>query len=291
MSNTTQQHLFDVFRSYTGEPLELDSVHWTRMLRVSGFYVGHLSIPETDLIFARVKPKLRIRIDFDTFLTALEHLALRLQEPVENLAAKLRPAPIASSRPTSSRGPTRFYYDTSTYTGVHAKGGPVVIDRIYDGEVTGKIDLSQLCDRSVSDVRGRKVGLAPIPGFSTHEDVKRMNSRPASREQDQQKDVSSILNTSSPATGPSRFYYDQSSYTGTHRFIDHKQPNHLRPVEFAVPNATQQNLDARQKELARRQEELRAQQRQLEKEQRELVAMQQQSVQFKSTVKLSPKSN
>ena len=176
----------------------------------------------------------------------------------------------------------------------------MVVDRIYDGEVTGKLDLSRLCDRSACDTRGRKIGLAPIPGFSTHDDRKRMASRPQSREPD--------LNTSTmshgapspsaaqgPAQGPSRFFYDQTSYTGVHRFIDHKQPVSVVPQEFvhkqehlvehkAVPS----DLASRQKELARRQEELIAQQRQLEREQRELVEMQ---VQFKSTVTLQPKTN
>lgn len=46
--------------------------------------------------------------------------------------------------------PNRFFYDKSTYTGVHNNGGPSTLDN------NGISHLSQLCDRSGANVRGVK---------------------------------------------------------------------------------------------------------------------------------------
>uniref|UniRef100_A0A0G4G4Y5 Uncharacterized protein n=1 Tax=Chromera velia CCMP2878 TaxID=1169474 RepID=A0A0G4G4Y5_9ALVE len=51
------------------------------------------------------------------------------------------------------RGPERFFYDRSTYTGSHRRGGPTTRG---NGITDEKISLANLCDRSPYDVRGVK---------------------------------------------------------------------------------------------------------------------------------------
>ncbi len=45
----------------------------------------------------------------------------------------------------------KFHDDKSLYTGVHGQGGPCTVDK------SSISDLSQLCDRSDADVRGKKI--------------------------------------------------------------------------------------------------------------------------------------
>ena len=52
--------------------------------------------------------------------------------------------------------PNRFHDDKSTYTGVYAKGGPTKIDHHND------INLSNMMDRSKTDVRGVKADLERV---------------------------------------------------------------------------------------------------------------------------------
>jgi hypothetical protein len=53
----------------------------------------------------------------------------------------------------------RFHDDLSTYTGVYAAGGP-------DTSEKSKLDLSEIMDRSESDVRGRKIDARQPSGRS-----------------------------------------------------------------------------------------------------------------------------
>jgi len=46
----------------------------------------------------------------------------------------------------------KYHDDKNLYTGVYANGGPTNI-----GGTGGISDLSQLCDRSAADVRGKKI--------------------------------------------------------------------------------------------------------------------------------------
>ena len=49
----------------------------------------------------------------------------------------------------------KFHDDKDQYTGVHARGGPSVVD-------TDKIaDIGQILDRTEADVRGRKIEKKP----------------------------------------------------------------------------------------------------------------------------------
>jgi len=67
----------------------------------------------------------------------------------------------------SSKGPilqgtkadaVKFHDDKSLYTGVYAQGGPSTVDA-GNGKIS---DISQLCDRTDADVRGRKVEGAAV---------------------------------------------------------------------------------------------------------------------------------
>lgn len=89
----------------------------------------------------------RRRLIYDDFTAALDALADRAGVPPSSLRARVA----ATGGPRMSGDATspdyvRFFDDKSTYTGVHARGGPTTVD--------GKRDLRELCDRSAADVRG-----------------------------------------------------------------------------------------------------------------------------------------
>uniref|UniRef100_A0A0G4FG65 Uncharacterized protein n=1 Tax=Chromera velia CCMP2878 TaxID=1169474 RepID=A0A0G4FG65_9ALVE len=66
-------------------------------------------------------------------------------------------SPKSPSSPAAKglRGPERFFYDKSTYTGVHNHGGPSTMGNGGRGNVT----LNKLCDRSTATVRGLNHGM------------------------------------------------------------------------------------------------------------------------------------
>jgi len=84
-------------------------------------------------------------------------------------------------------GPERFFYDKSTYTGTHTHGGPSTIDK-------------------VSEAPAPVHHPSPKPPPA---EAKSHSARPAAK---------------SEVRGPERFFYDKSSYTGTHA---HGGPEHV----------------------------------------------------------------
>ena len=227
----TQEVLLQIFKSYAGNSEDMDGMQWTRLLRLSGLISVDFTSGESDMIFARAKQRSRCKLDFTCFVEAIELLCNRMSWPLAEVALRLCPNPLVNSTPrtTCPRGPVRFFYDPSTYTGIHTKGGPAIVDKVYEGPIYGKLDLSQLCDRSKCDTRGRKISCASTPGFSTHQDRKRAASAGRSTApvpQTRSSDVST--SSSSSMRGPARFFYDQSTYTGIHKPAFPMEPQYIK---------------------------------------------------------------
>lgn len=113
----------DVFGAYCGTKSDMDGRTFVKICKDCLVIDRKFTAIDADLIFSRVVPKGQRRIGLLDFLTALE------------LAAKKKGVAVDSvhSAVLSSRGPilkgtvveaVRFHDDTSTYTGVHANGGP-----------------------------------------------------------------------------------------------------------------------------------------------------------------------
>jgi len=116
---------------------------------------------DVDLVFTKIKGRTGRTIPFATFLVGLEQLAQKKypkeykEGPTEAAAAvaKIHDAIRKQGGPVSSGtkpDSVKFHDDKSTYTGVHANGGPSTKD-------SPKITLSSLMDRTPSDARGRKM--------------------------------------------------------------------------------------------------------------------------------------
>ncbi|CAK9077299.1 unnamed protein product [Durusdinium trenchii] len=93
---------------------------------VSGLLDERLKTVQADLIFARHKPKGARKIDYDLFLQALAEVALKkdllLEEAMDRvcLAHGDEESQMAFE---DMAGPERFFYDKTTYTGIHKCSG------------------------------------------------------------------------------------------------------------------------------------------------------------------------
>lgn len=136
----------------------------------------------------------------------------------------------AATRPL--KGPERFFYDKSSYTGTHARGGP---EHVPKGAGTASADAVKRPDvctevrrgHDVEDVRASPMEAGPtlLSGSSTlSKPSSLLQARPSSRGAGSARPSSrgSIKRSSSRGVGcgrmvgPERFFYDKSSYTGTH---------------------------------------------------------------------------
>jgi len=131
----------------------------------------------------------------------------------------------------SLRGPERLYYDKSTYTGTHKFGGPSTAGSAVG--CGGYSDLSTLVqrDRVQNDSlqrRKRMSGADSVPtpplAFTPRQQHRHSHSMTALVAQVDEEvavqELQSSITYTVPAprrVGPERFYYDKSTYTGTHK--------------------------------------------------------------------------
>lgn len=131
----------------------------------------------------------------------------------------------ASSRSGSGdyklrRGPERFY-DSSTYTGTHKFGGPSTAGTAVGQG--GYNDLSTLVQRGRvqnDDLQRRKrrtgaEGLSPAAASQPQQ--RSMSKIVANVDEFEPQDRITYSVPSPRRVGPERFYYDKSTYTGTHK--------------------------------------------------------------------------
>eukprot|EP00435_Cladocopium_sp_Y103_P033701 s1890_g8.t1 len=117
------------------------------------------------------------------------------------------------------RGPERFFYDRSTYTGTHSKGGP---EHVAKG-VGSKPDASWKRPSTELEDLGRVTllsqGQMPSPSCLPDVSVKSPIKPPAGGPRPSSKGPSarpSSRGAGRRMVGPERFFYDRSTYTGTH---------------------------------------------------------------------------
>jgi len=121
---------------------------------------------------------------------------------------------------TQLRGPERFFYDRSTYTGTHTNGGPEHVakgagskpDACWKRPSTELDDLARVTLLSNQAGAPRPASPSCLPDVivksprptGQRPSSKGPSARPASR------------GAGSRMVGPERFFYDRSTYTGTH---------------------------------------------------------------------------
>lgn len=244
----------DAFLAFAGGS-EMDGRSFQQCVKDAGLRGQGLTITDLDLIFAKHKPKGGRKIDLDAFQQCLIDVAakrrMEADSVIEKVAATKGPTYSSATTPAGTGcGPERFFYDASTYTGVHKAGGPSVV-----GSGTGQqgyADLSSLTvrervqddalqrRRSMSAVSAARLEAAPDLDAAPEAAAPRTEPRPKSPTAKAQNTVQrpasragSLVRSASATTlrsssqpvvqaatgglrGPERFFYDQSTYTGVH---------------------------------------------------------------------------
>ena len=211
MDENVAQKLHEVFGHFSDSPEGIDGSHFARMCRdlnlelASHNGVSLSSATTFDLIFARSKSRGRRRLDFNQFLIALDMIGQRLNLSIEEViraVCTIRTDDHLSLRggdsKTSQRGPEKFYYDQSTYTGTQAYRSH---NRDAEDSLSASgrvIELKEIVNRDLGD-----------KWFSTPQANTRKR-RPVSTPQRKVDDAT-------PMRGPERFFYDRATYTGIHK--------------------------------------------------------------------------
>jgi len=142
-----------IFRAFTNGSPDMDGRQFAKLAKDCKLIDKKLTATDVDLIFAKIKDKAARKINFAQFDNGLDHFAHKKGMTKNDIIGQIE----------STGGPTfqgtkadyvKFHDDKSTYTGVYAKGGPTNVD-IGRGPMIS--DISQLCDRTSADVRGRKI--------------------------------------------------------------------------------------------------------------------------------------
>ena len=230
MDENVAQKLHEVFGHFSDSPEGIDGPHFARLCRDLNLELAShngtslVSATTFDLIFARSKSRGRRRLDFNQFLIALDMVGQRLNLSIEEIiraVCTIRTDDHLTRRggesKTSQRGPEKFYYDVSTYTGTQAyrtsrrgaEESPTSSARI--------IDLKDIVNRD----HGEKWVSTPQTGTTT---MRRPLTAPFRNDD------------STPVRGPERFYYDRATYTGIHKHTPSRTSKSLG--EYNDENAT-----------------------------------------------------
>jgi len=143
----------NLFLAFTNGNYDMDGRQFAKMAKDCQLLDKKLTATDIDLIFAKVKDRSVRKIIFYQFELAIDQIAQKKKVPKDDILKLL----------AKSNGPTfsgtkaaynKFHDDKSLYTGVYANGGPSNVDVGGTGSIS---NIAQLCDRTASDVRGRKV--------------------------------------------------------------------------------------------------------------------------------------
>lgn len=128
----------------------MDGRQFGKLCKVIGLHDIGFTVTDSDLIFHKVKPAGGRRLDWLAFEDAIEEIAVRMRlgfDEVMDMVVESGRKPIFEPpKRGGTNGPERFYYDKSSYTGTHLRGGPSISP--------GKVTPANL---------GRKPGLQPSP--------------------------------------------------------------------------------------------------------------------------------
>ncbi len=142
-----------VFRAFTNGVHDMDGRQFAKVMKDCKLLDKKLTTTDVDLIFAKSKDKAARRITFRQFDHALDDVAQKKGILKSELIQQIEKSGGPSFQGTKA-GYNKFHDDKSLYTGVYANGGPTNVDAGRGPTITS---ISQLCDRSACDIRGRKI--------------------------------------------------------------------------------------------------------------------------------------
>ena len=148
MDGGTAQRLHEVFSSFSNSPEGIDGTRFAKLCRNLNYELSCLrGIPILekcifDIVFANTKTIGRRRLDYNQFLLALSKLSIKFGVPIEDVIRTICGfSGETTKRVSGMYGPSRFYYDKSTYTGTASQKASVSLpNRI--------IDLSEIVNRA-----------------------------------------------------------------------------------------------------------------------------------------------
>jgi hypothetical protein len=217
MDSTTTQKLHEVYGYFSHSADGMDGVHFARLCRDLNLeLVSHNDIPNVpatafDIVFARAKSPAKRRLDFNQFLIALDLIGQKLKLSIEEVIRAVctistedqftvRNVDKETSR---AKGPARFYYDPTTYTGTHKFRKSFPKTNADDSPSGRAIDLKEIVNRDGSE-RWASAMSPKTPSTAVR------RREPSSAQTRQAGDTT-------PLRGPERFFYDKTTYTGIHK--------------------------------------------------------------------------
>eukprot|EP00930_Biecheleria_cincta_P087001 TRINITY_DN76274_c0_g1_i1.p1 TRINITY_DN76274_c0_g1~~TRINITY_DN76274_c0_g1_i1.p1 ORF type:complete len:359 (+),score=45.38 TRINITY_DN76274_c0_g1_i1:94-1077(+) len=198
--------LWNAFHDYAAEA-GMDGRCFLKCLRNSALVDEDFCAAEADLVFTKCKARGCRRMCFDRFVQALKEVAVRkdmTDQQVQDIIClscgyETGTGDVALH---DSIGPEGFYHDFCLYTGTHEFGSPGVVGSGSKDAPT-RANSKELVDRDgIDEFAGQQVTNCRRAGnIASHGPVHSIRTR---------RPVAALK-------GPERFFYDRSTYTGTHR--------------------------------------------------------------------------
>eukprot|EP00923_Selenidium_pygospionis_P011208 GHVN01019431.1.p2 GENE.GHVN01019431.1~~GHVN01019431.1.p2 ORF type:complete len:164 (+),score=20.84 GHVN01019431.1:1075-1566(+) len=143
--------LKDVYETFTSGG-DMDGRTFVKLLKDTKVIDKSYTATQADLLFTKVRKdgkRGQTKVIFSEFESAVSQIATTKKLSTDDLVDKICSSggPVFNATKTDA---VRFYDDKSTFTGVHAHGGPTTID----GGRTFISDLSQATNRQAATVRG-----------------------------------------------------------------------------------------------------------------------------------------
>ncbi|GIX63084.1 p25-alpha family protein [Babesia caballi] len=118
--------LSDVFQNYANKATgRLEGRMFVKIFRQAGLLNSKFTANDLDIIFVKHRARGERTLDLDSFDAAIKAVAKALALDYNALVDKVEKAGRPQYAGTDAL-PVRFYDDKSSYTGVHAHGGPSV---------------------------------------------------------------------------------------------------------------------------------------------------------------------
>lgn len=197
-----KKDVLSAFNKVAGAGAKMDRRLFEKCMKAALFLDKEFTSADVNTIFVKHAGGTAGKLDFAAFTSCLEAAAAKKKLGTDKVNSKALAALLAQVEPkkdstgsadraksAGAAGPARLFYDTSSYTGVHKKGGP----KTCDDDSIHK-DLSKMVRRSKST------------GALKSSEKKGAPERPA--------EPLHVPNVGQQ--GPERFFYDKSTYTGTH---------------------------------------------------------------------------
>lgn len=201
--------LLEVFHGYCGVS-DMDGRTFVRVLKEADLFDEKFRLADADVAFVKCKRKGQRKLNFDEFTEALAHVAIKKnldhEELIEMICLAIWNGDDSGS-PSSAvllegLAPQRLYYDKEAYTGTSRPGSSSL-------RTTDVITPQALVNRD----RDRELAASSLRRNARGSDSESLRSQKVTQEMK----LAPQKQGTSQIRGPERFYYDRSTYTGTHR--------------------------------------------------------------------------